>query len=235
MPGACQFLLRFPNGYELLYSGPVSVQQSLTAEAIEYGQCDTLVLDATYGHPSFVFPERESVYADIKQWVAQTRDNGKTPILLVSNPGKAQDLIALLGSDTAIRTHRSIRQFNSAYRAIDVDIPQCGVFQSGSHRGEVVIWPKHLVSSPVLQRLKNVATAVVSGTPPSGSDGTSGATHFPWSGRADFNELATYARQWKPKMVLTVGKYATGLARALTDKGMHATPLLETVQMPLDL
>ena len=71
MPGACQYLLRFPNGYTLLYSGPFSMQDSLTSEPIEFGQCDTLLLDATYGDPQFQFPARSTIYTSIKEWISQ--------------------------------------------------------------------------------------------------------------------------------------------------------------------
>jgi putative mRNA 3-end processing factor len=238
MAGACQFLLTFPNGRRLLYSGPFSVQQSPTAESIEYTTCDILVLDATYGHEHHALPARESVYQDIRQWIDRTLDEDGTPVFLVANPGKAQDLIHILDTHgCSMRVHRSIQTVNRAFREVGIALPGCKEFRGPPNERDVVLWPEHLTDSPLLERIERPIFARLTGAARAESKigKSQQATVFPWSARADFQELIHYTKQVSPEIVLTLGAHAQDLANTLTMQGLAASPLLRSPQMALDL
>ena len=237
MAGGSQFLITFPGGHRMLYSGPFSVQPSLTAEPIEYTQCDLLVLDATHGHQHHTLPKRDEVYADIQNWTRQTLDNEETPVFLVANPGEAQDLIRVLAAhEGSLRVHRSIQSLNRAYRETGIPLPACKHFRGAPDPGDVVLWPAHLTDSPLLRHIKRPVYARLNGTPnaqDSHQDGTN-LKAFPWSARADFQDVLHYTEQVAPQSVLTVGYHAQDLAGTLNQKGIQASPLLPSPQMALN-
>lgn len=238
MAGACQFLLTFPNDRRMLYSGPFSVEKGRTAESIEYTTCDILVLDATYGHEHHTLPDRESVYQDIRQWIDRTLGVGETPVFLVANPGKAQDLIHVLSTHSgSIRVHRSIQSVNRGFQEVGIELPRCKVFRGPPNEGDVVVWPKHLADSPLLEHIERPAFARLTGvsTAAHNDENSQQTTVFPWSARSDFQEILHYTRQVSPEVVLTVGAHAQDLAKTLTMQGVAASPLLRSPQMALDL
>ncbi len=66
----------------------------------EIPQTDQLIIEATYGDPSFIFPSNDEVYSSIERWVSRNRNN----ILLIGGyaMGKAQELIKILNKYCSI-------------------------------------------------------------------------------------------------------------------------------------
>jgi putative mRNA 3-end processing factor len=238
MAGAAQFEVITETGHQLVYSGPVSVKPNRTSEPIEYRQCDTLILDATYGHERYRFPKREDVYETVLNWVSHALANGDTPVFLVANPGKAQDLVHLLGhSGCHLRVHRSIYEFNKAYLGIGVDLPNCKQFRGTPRHNEIVLWPSHLRRSPAIRNIRRVQFAAMTGMgeQPGIAKRLKVSTVFTWSAQSDYDDLFYYLKRVKPKRVLTVGRHAIDFADVLRTQGFTADCLLPTPQMPLNL
>ncbi len=236
MAGAAQFLVTTADQHRLVYTGPFCMRRNHTAEAIEIRTCDTLVLDAGYGHESFRFPPRKTVYSQVIDWVDNCLGGGATPIILAANPGKAQDVIHLLGTKGySLRVHRGIYAYNKAYQNIGIDMPRCRQFRGSPARGDVVIWPSHLRKSAAIRKVRKAHFAAMTGA--GAQEGVARrlrvSTVFTWSNRADFDDLQTYVARAKPKRVITHGQYATELASILNRPGLSATPLITRPQLPL--
>jgi len=236
MTGASQFQVTGASGASLVYSGPISMQRTRTAENIVVRRCDTLVLDCMYGHERYAFPQRKDVYAEIVDWTGKALKSGHTPVFLAANPGKAQDLIHLLGAHRfKMRVHRGIYGFNKAYRGTGIDLPNCKQFRGHPAHGEVMIWPSHLRKSKAIRNLRKARFAAISG-----HAGERGAARkmrvsvvFPWSARANFAGLNKYVDMAKPSRVITCGACSVDFARTLGERGISATPLVEKPQLDL--
>lgn len=234
--GGAQFQITLRSGHKIVYTGPFSMRRNRTAEAIEVRRCDTLIVDATYGHERYRFPARAEVEAEVLEWTRSALAAGLTPILLVKNPGKAQDLIHLLGSaDLPLRVHRGIYAFNKAYRAIGIDLPNTKQFRGRPGHGEVLIWPSHLRRSKAIRNLRKTRLATLTGL-----GGERGAARrlrvshaFTWSGRSDFDGIMEYVRRAQPRSVVTTGRFATELAHTLSESGVPAEPIRESAQLDL--
>ena len=234
--GAAQFQVRLPDGRTLIYSGPTSMVKNRTAERIETRHCDTLIVDATYGHEQYTFPSRTAVEKDVVAWAQQALHDGFTPIILAGNPGKAQDVIHLLGSHKlSVRVHRAIYGFNKAYRSVGVDLPNCKQFRGHPAHGEVLVWPAHLRKSPAIRNLRKTRLAAMTGAGvmPGIARRLRVSKVFTWSLRSDYEGLLTYIRKVKPSSVVTYGNHASDLSERLQAKGMSARPLIQTDQMTL--
>ena len=67
MLGSCQYEVVAAE-FTALYTGDINCVDTLTTQAAEHRPCDYLIIEATYGHPSYVFPRRSTMYADIVSW-----------------------------------------------------------------------------------------------------------------------------------------------------------------------
>ncbi len=240
LPGASQFRLTHTSGFTVTVSGPFSWQPSRTAERLEVPRSDTLVLDANYGHPSFRLPPRSEVYGRLVDWVRLTLRDDHVPIILAGTPGKAQDVIHLLGAetDTPIVVHRSIYEMNKVYRSIGVNLPRCRTFDGHPHFGRVLVWPAHLRGSPAIRNLKRARFLATSGIGinASATRRLRASVVLPWSARADFPDLIAYVDEARPKRIVTVGRHATDLATELQSRfAIPTEPLLPTAQLELRL
>src|SRR5262245_22523913 len=53
--GSAQLRVTRSDGHRVLYTGDINFQPSLTAEPAQLAECDTLVLESTFGHPRYHF------------------------------------------------------------------------------------------------------------------------------------------------------------------------------------
>jgi putative mRNA 3-end processing factor len=101
MLGSCQFQLITPE-YTALYTGDINCVDTLTTKPAQPVPCDFLVIEATYGHPSYVFPRRDTIYADIIRWTMTEIRQGRLPTFQVYSSGKPQDIVRLFNVYTTI-------------------------------------------------------------------------------------------------------------------------------------
>jgi len=101
MLGSCQFEVVTPE-FTGVYTGDINCVETLTTQAAQVKQCDYLIIEATYGHPSYVFPQRSTIYADIIRWTTTELKDGKIPTFQVYSSGKPQDLVRLFNVYTKV-------------------------------------------------------------------------------------------------------------------------------------
>lgn len=236
MPGGSQVQVTVSGSTTVVYTGPISMRRSRTAERIEVRRGDVLILDATYGHERYRLPDRDAVYGEILEWTSKTLSGGYTPIFLASNPGKAQDLIHVLGAnDFALRVHRNVYAWNKAYLGIGIDVPGCKQFRGHPAHGEVMIWPAHLRKSRAIRNLRRTRFAATTGR--ALDRGTARRLRvnevFGWSGRADYDDLLDYVKKARPGRVVTVGRHAVDFAATLAQRGVRAEALPDQPQLAL--
>src|SRR3954468_14170505 len=65
--GSAQIRVTRDDGHRVVYTGDISLEPSLTSEAAEIVECDTLVLESTFGHSRFRFPNRDGVFEEVAE------------------------------------------------------------------------------------------------------------------------------------------------------------------------
>jgi len=110
-------------GLRVIYTGDVKLSASFTAERVKIRPCDVLIIESTYGEPSYVFPKREEVAEDLLRFVRGCFARRVTPVILAYTIGKAQEAVKVLGdAGITCRLEKSIFDATEIYRELGVDL-----------------------------------------------------------------------------------------------------------------
>jgi putative mRNA 3-end processing factor len=236
MLGSAQIRVTRDDGRRIAYTGDLNLAPSFTAEAAQVVECDTLILEATFGHPRYRFPPKEQVLSQLESWLREKLDRGHTPVLLGYALGKSQEVIAFLerrGFEVA--AHPSICELANIYSEFGVALSPLRRFNGTVRSGEVLVFPPHLSRSASIGRIWPRSVAVLSGwaTDAAAIRWYRSDAAFPLSDHADFDSLVDYARRTGAKEVITHGGFAEQLASSLRERGSVARAVGRPLQLRL--
>ena len=221
---------------DVLYTGDFNPEGGVTCGRAEPEWCQTLILEATYGRPSFHFPDKRDTEADLVAWTELQLARG--PVAIGGYEfGKAQELIALMNrAKLDVAVPDGIADLADVYRQHGVKLQYRRTAElSEDERKDprVYIVPGRWIR--VLPKeetwLSGARTAYVSGwctlydfTRTMGID-----AQFPLSDHGDFDDLMEFAAHCRPRRVYTVFNHATELAKEIARKlKVKAEPLAAT-------
>jgi putative mRNA 3-end processing factor len=226
--GSSQLRCQSVDGHVLVYAadlGGFGPRAPSTAEPCERLRCNALVLRASYGHPRFSFPPRADVLGDLAAFVRAALGERRTPVVLASSLGGAQEAMrALEGHELC--AHPAILRAAEVYRAQGVALPQASAL--GTVRfGQVVLLPADPRSRKRLDELSPHRTCLLSGRAaiPGFGEKLGVDRVLPLSDHAGFDDLLDYALSTGARLVHTVHGYARDLAEALRQRGLDAHSL----------
>jgi putative mRNA 3-end processing factor len=232
MLGSCQFELTTPE-FTAVYTGDINYVETLTTRPAEVRQCDYLVIEATYGHPSYVFPKRSTIYADIIRWTTTELKEDKIPTFQVYSSGKPQDLVRLFNIYTKVPVVCSpgIARTNSAHADNGVPLEY---LDSSTSEGKHALKARGCiyVTTGSEQMPKNVSRAVATGWALRYAFRQYAA--FPLSSHADYEQLLQFVSAVNPKRVYVFTGYTDMLPVMIERKlGIKASPLPVVAQTKL--
>ncbi len=210
------------------------LQDSLLFKGAKPIDCDTLVLETTFGSPQYVFPKQDVVTNEFINWVSK---EAKTKLVVLAgySLGKAQELtkIANLAGYVPL-VHESIFDMNQIYKKHGKDVGEYELLDHNIKDFSVLIMPPQLVNHFLLATLKEfdsrgVVSALATGwTYARGFDKL-----FPLSNHADYNDLIEYVKLANPKLVLTDHGQCDEFSRKLNRLGFKSKPLKQHKQQVL--
>lgn len=222
-------------GHRTVYTGDLNTAPSRTAEPVEVADCDTLVIESTFGQPRYAFPPREEVEARMGAFAQGALDQGATPVFYAYALGKAQEATRILGEQGfQVRVHPSAWRLCEIYRAHGVDFPDAAPLAASPEDGEVIVAaPRADLRS--LNRRGLLRTCALTGwaIDPSARYRFRSDEALPLSDHADFEGLVNYAKSTGASRVLTTHGSADALARELRARGIDARPLQPSDQLEL--
>jgi len=221
---------------QIAYSGDFKTQDSLVQKGASPLNAEVLIMESTFGLPSFSFPEREQLYKEIGSWVKEKSKTGFV-VLAGYSLGKAQELTAICNQYAGISplVHDSIWDNNEVYQKFGVKLGPCHKLDHNLKDSPVLIMPPSLVDHNLQQVLeyslkKKVYTALATGW----SYRSSYNRIFPLSDHCDFSQLLEYVKQSEPKLVLTMHGYERELASYISRRlGITAKPISKQGQKVL--
>ncbi|MBU8896133.1 MBL fold metallo-hydrolase [Corallococcus sp. M34] len=234
--GSAQLRVIRSDGRRIVYTGDLNVVPSLTAEATEVAECDTLVIESTFGHPRYRFPPRAEVLGQVESWVRAHLERGAVPVLLGYPLGKSQEAMKYLASrGFRLVAHDSIYEMAELYAELGMPVGNVRRYEGAVEQGEVLFFPPHKVRGGGLAPLWPRATAVLTGwaMDPGAARRYSADVAFPVSDHADFPSLVAYAKATGASEVVTCHGFADELAQALRDAGLDARALGKPQQLAL--
>jgi len=223
--GSFEFEIGTPEG-TALFTGDFNTRFTKTMKPAEPVPCDVLIIEATFGSPSFVFPSEEDVAEDMICWTNETMKRGKIPTFQTDPLGNAQEIIRIFNESTRIPvvTHWRVSGISRIYQSYGhkldyVDAKTDEAKEIVSSRELIFIAPKGLDFS----NRQEFSPALVSGWALWSKDKA-----FPLSDHADFKNILEFVTFCKPKIVLTYhgGRYNHTLARYIEkDLAIRAYPI----------
>jgi len=215
--GSFEYEIRTPEG-TVLFTGDFNTEVTKTMKPAEPVQCDVLVLEATFGSPSFVFPRVEEVGMEMVEWAKRIMKSGKIPTFQTDPLGNAQEIIRVFNEvGIPVITHWKVTRMTKIYESYGHKLEYFDAETSEAEeirrQGDFIyITPKNLNVSN-----SNFETALVSGWAL-----WMRKTGFPLSDHADFPRLVKFVEECEPRIVLTChgGRFDEILAEYIERK-MH--------------
>ena len=235
--GSAQLLVN--NGNEaLLYTGDFKLRRGKSAEAAEWREADTLIMETTFGLPRYLFPPTEKVIGEIVAFCRETIDDGAVPVLLGYSLGKAQEILCSLdGAGLTPMLHGSVFQMTRIYEQFGQSFCKYVRYNKNNVAGKVLICPPSAGHSPMVDNIPRKRVAMISGwaVEPGAIYRYQVDAAFPLSDHADYSDLIRYVELVKPKRVLTLHGFAAEFARDLRERGIEAWALSDENQMEFKL
>jgi len=233
MLGSCQYEVVAPN-FTAIYTGDINCVDTLTTQAAEHKSCDYLVVEATYGHPSYLFPRRSTMYADIVRWSVTEIEEGKTPTFQVYSSGKPQELVRLFNVYTKIPVLCS-PTITRANQVHDENGVKLDYHDSSTTEGKRMMKKGgcvYITTGRGDDTPKNASRAVTTGW--ALRQAFRRSTSFPLSSHADYDQLMQFVKEVNPKKVYIFTGYTDILASQIERKlGIRAAPLPVIAQTKL--
>lgn len=234
--GSAQIRVTRHDGHRVVYTGDISLEPALTSEPAQILECETLVIESTFGHPRYRFPPRAQVYDDVAAWCRKQLDKGVRPILLAYSLGKSQETIRQLAvRGFRVCAHPTIHAVGAVYEKLGMPVgARC--FDGQFEGDEVGLFPPFRRGDS-LTGTGPRSLAVLTGwaVEPWGARRSGADIAFPVSDHADFPSLLTLAEKSKAREVITIHGFADELADALRRRKIFARAVHEQVQMALPL
>jgi Cft2 family RNA processing exonuclease len=212
-------------GGTALYTGDFRVRDGIYTKGAAPKEADKLIIECTYGDPSFSFPPLEEIYSRISSWVKL--NSGSILLFSAYNLGKTQEMIKILNEYCRITpvVTRESEHFNQVYEKHGVKLDRVVV---GTEEAEevmrgpfVAIAPPRVAKRSFASRLSRAfnlpaRTALVSGwVQKYRSNADMG---FPLSDHSDFQGILEYVDLVNPKEVVFVHGDGSHLMRALNKR-----------------
>jgi putative mRNA 3-end processing factor len=204
--GSAQVLVE-RHGQRLIYTGDFKTGASATAEPLAYAECDTLIMECTFGHPRYRFPPREEIVQRLCAWTAAALDEGKTPVIYGYALGKAQEAMKILADNGfALCAHGSIMRLLEIYQQEGIDFGRVEPLRADSSlQGRVLVLPPQARGTRQVEKIFNKKTMYLSGwaIDPGARFRFGVDEALPLSDHCDFDGLIDFVRRVQPKKIFT--------------------------------
>jgi len=206
------------DGQVFTYTGDFKLSDSITGKA-EVRQTDYLLIEATYGKPEYVFPERNEVYDNITKWVKRNQELNIITILGGYELGKAQELIHLMNKEGITPlVGGEIAKISEVYNHYGFNLKFIDINSEEAQEELKTSFVSILSPFKIKKELPQIkSNKKIDYTTPSGW-----SKKFILSDHADFNELIEYVEASEAKKVFCTHGFSKELASELKKKGFNA-------------
>ncbi|MEN6449881.1 MAG: MBL fold metallo-hydrolase [Thermoguttaceae bacterium] len=194
-------LLAEDGSQSLLYTGDFKLGESATAERAELPHADILVIESTFGDPTYRLPPRQQAIEQLLSLVRETLASDAVPVIVAYALGKAQEVTRVLtDAGIPVLQHRHVFAVSQVYESCGMSLGQHERLTSTYKPGWAVIVPPNV---GMLDRLgRQVRIAVTGWAVNPRAKYRLGVDHaIPLSDHADYDELFQAVALVKPQVV----------------------------------
>jgi len=211
----------------------VSGDYKTTADGIsgnfEPVPCHTFITESTFGLPIYKWLPQETIYQDIRQWIQQNKEKGRSSVLLAYSLGKAQRVVdAIKETGDKIFVHGAIWNTMEALRSAGIHIAEVHRITTEtpkeSLKNAVVIAPPSAEGSSWLKRFAPYSIGICSGwMQVRGNIRRRNAdAGFVLSDHADWDGLNEAVKNAGAERVFVTHGFQSVFARHLREQGLEA-------------
>lgn len=223
--GSAQIRLEY-KGEICVVSGDYKVEFDGISTPFEPVKCHTFVSESTFGLPIYKWQPQDIIFNQIRNWVSDNRDKGKTSVLVAYSLGKAQRLIKNLADYCEIYVHNSIANLNEGFVKAGVDLPYTTritpELKKEALQQGIVIVPPAMAEGKWIKTLQQAATGVCSGWMQvrAGRRWRSADAGFPLSDHADWPGLLSAIEATEAEKVFVTHGFTATFSKYLNEIGI---------------
>ncbi len=219
---------------EILYTGDVNVRERLFLKGFKPPKAKILILESTYGQPSFVFEEFGEIVQKASEYFLAALFQGRRVMALGYTLGKSQILTKLLSWYENLVVSDSIHVYNQLYNELGIKIETDYVtYEEAKERGFlnkdswIMISSSNSRFTNLVSKKYGALKVGFSGWAKHPKYGFWGNADrcFALSDHADFHELILIVKRANPEKVYLMYGFTEEFGGYLRDMGYDAVPL----------
>lgn len=222
--------VRIEHGGEVwVVSGDYKLENDGISGAFEPLKCHAFITESTFGLPIYRWRTQDDIFTDIRTWVLQNREAGKTSVVIAYSLGKTQRVLPCLASVTdSIFVHGAIWNVQQALAGSGWQLPRVQRITPDTPtallKGAVIIAPPGADGSPWMKRFTPYSVGVCSGwMQVRGNVRRRNAdAGFPLSDHADWSGLLQTVKATGAEKVFVTHGFQSVLSRYLNENGTWA-------------
>lgn len=149
-------------------SGDYKVEDDGISSAFEPVRCNTFISESTFGLPIYKWKKQEVIYENIRQWITESHQSGKIPVIIAYSLGKAQRVLQCISPVTNnIFAHGAIWNMQQALLTAGWDFPAVKRVTpetpKEAFKNSVVIAPPSADGTPWMKKFNPYSIGVCSG------------------------------------------------------------------------
>lgn len=195
----------------ILYTGDFCTKQKIYLNRARPHRADVLIVECTYGIPSFRFPDPIMLSSVIREWVADALEGGRSVIFSTYALGKAQELTHMLSgmplfADEAVLKHNRLLLGEGKVRPLSASGKEPAVYLVSSASSADGL-PQHVK--------RGALRAAASGWFLDSRSRGGLDEAFPLSDHCDYADLMDFVARCSPTKVYTVHGYCEQFASSI--------------------
>ncbi len=205
-------------GEVVIYTGDVNDRTRFGLRGYESRKADVLIIEATYGHPKYLFPDTEELIFQAYEAIEELKQLGKQVLIHTYSLGKAQILLESPIVELIDGIHPQIHTYNRLFSEEDFTPPNIPVKSTLDSSGVFLVPRK-----PARTNAKNSVSVYFTGWALNSFQKKN--LSFPLSDHADYYGLLEIVKKTDPEKVYTVFGYHREFAKELRKRGYDAESL----------
>lgn len=213
-------------------TGDYKLQDDGFSAPFEPVTCHHFITESTFGLPIYHWAPQETIFSEIKEWIAENRAKGITSVLLGYALGKMQRILTQLAPlDYPVFAHGAVYNVNERLREAGYALPHIQqvseVSDKKQFKGALVLATGSALGTPWMKRFEPYSVGNCSGwmAVRASKNRLNTDRGFVLSDHADWNELNLAVEATGAENIYVTHGFTSVFSKWLNEKGLHAQEL----------